>query len=168
MSSSPILKDKNAIVFGAGGSIGAAVAKEFAAEGAEVFLAGRTKSNVEKVAKEITVGGGRAHAAAIDAMNEVAVSEYIEDNAKRRGKIDIVFNAVGVPAKEYGNGKSAVELAIEEFMLPVTTVLKSQFITARAAARRLGDAEGLFRGRASASDCGSRKRSFAARGRGGI
>jgi len=75
VSSSPILKDKNAIVFGAGGSIGAAVAKEFAAEGAEVFLAGRTKSNVEKVAKEITVGGGRAHAAAIDAMNEVAVSE---------------------------------------------------------------------------------------------
>ena len=46
MSSSPILKDKNAIVFGAGSSIGAAVAKEFAAEGAEVFLAGRTKSNV--------------------------------------------------------------------------------------------------------------------------
>jgi NAD(P)-dependent dehydrogenase (short-subunit alcohol dehydrogenase family) len=137
MSSSPILKDKNAIVFGAGGSIGAAVAKEFAAEGAKVFLAGRTKSNVEKVAKEITVGGGRAHAAAIDAMNEVAVSEYIEDIAKRSGKIDIVFNAVGVPAKEYGNGKSAVELAIEEFMLPVTTVLKSQFITARAAARHM-------------------------------
>ena len=49
MSSSPILKDKNAIVFGAGGSIGAVVAKEFAAEGAEVFPAGRTKSNVPLV-----------------------------------------------------------------------------------------------------------------------
>ena len=94
MSSSPILKDKNAIVFGAGGSIGAAVAKEFAAEGAEVFLAGRTKSNVEKVAEEITVDGGRAHAAVIDAMDDVAVSQYIDDIAKRSGSIDIVFNAV--------------------------------------------------------------------------
>jgi NAD(P)-dependent dehydrogenase (short-subunit alcohol dehydrogenase family) len=134
MSSSPILKDKNAIVFGAGGSIGVAVAKEFAAEGAEIFLAGRTKSNVEEVAKEIIADGGRAHAAVIDAMDDVAVSQYIDDIAKRSGSIDIVFNAVGVPAKQYGNGKSAVDLTIEEFMLPVITVLKSQFITARAAA----------------------------------
>src|SRR6516165_7071139 len=79
-----MLQDKIAVVFGAGGSIGAAVAKEFAAEGARVFLAGRTKTNVEKVAKEITVGGGRAHAAPIDAINGGAVSEYIEDIAKRR------------------------------------------------------------------------------------
>ncbi len=40
MSSSQVLVAKHAVVFGAGGSIGAAVAKEFAAEGAEVFLAG--------------------------------------------------------------------------------------------------------------------------------
>ena len=125
MSSSPILKDKNAIVFGAGGSIGAAVAKEFAAEGAEVFLAGRTKSNVKEVAKEITADGGCAHAALVDAMDDTAVNEYIDDIAKRSGSIDIVFNAVGVPAKQYGNGKSAVDLTIAEFMLPVTTVLKS-------------------------------------------
>ena len=46
MNSSSLLKDKFAIVFGAGGSIGGAVAGEFAAEGAEVFLAGRTRANV--------------------------------------------------------------------------------------------------------------------------
>src|SRR5713226_4704907 len=67
-SSSSILKGKHAVVFGAGGSIGAAVAKEFAAEGAEVFLAGRTKSNVEDVTKQITAEGGRAHTHAIDAL----------------------------------------------------------------------------------------------------
>ena len=39
MSSSAILREKHAVVFGAGGSVGAAVAKELAAEGAEVFLA---------------------------------------------------------------------------------------------------------------------------------
>ena len=47
MNNSSLLKGKHAVVFSAGGSIGAAVAKEFAAEGAEVFLAGRSKSSVE-------------------------------------------------------------------------------------------------------------------------
>ena len=56
---------------------------------------------------------------------------------KQIGSIDIVFNAVGPLAKEYGNGKNAVDLAIEEFMVPLTTVVKSQFITARAAARHM-------------------------------
>src|SRR5215470_462713 len=137
MNSSPILRGKHAVVFGAGGSVGAAVAKEFAAQGAEVFLAGRTKSNVEAVTKQITTDGGRAHAAMIDALDEAAVNKYIDGIAKETGGIDIVFNAVGPQAQDYGNGKNAVDLAIEEFMVPLTTVLKSQFITARAAARHM-------------------------------
>lgn len=40
-------------------------------------------------------------------------------------------------AHEYGNTKHATDLAIAEFMLPLTTVVKSQFITARAAARHM-------------------------------
>src|ERR1700682_4797829 len=59
-SGSAMLKGKRAVVFGAGGSIGAAVAKEFAAEGAEVFLAGRSKANVEGVVKQIMADGGCA------------------------------------------------------------------------------------------------------------
>ena len=39
--------------------------------------------------------------------------------------------------REYGNGKHAVDLTIEEYMVPLTTVVKSYFITARAAARRM-------------------------------
>jgi len=137
MISSPILQEKNSVVFGAGGSVGAAVAKKFAAEGAEVFLAGRTKSNVEQVMKQITAAGGRAHAAVIDALDDAAVKNYFDSVAGQTGRIDIVFNAVGPLAKEYGNTKSAVELAIEEFMVPLATVVKSQFITARAAARHM-------------------------------
>jgi NAD(P)-dependent dehydrogenase (short-subunit alcohol dehydrogenase family) len=137
MNSSPILENKHAVVFGAGGSIGAAVAKEFAAEGAEVFLAGRTKPNVEDITKQITAAGGRAHTAVIDALDDAAVNEYIESIVKQTGSIDIVFNAVGPLAKEYGNGKHATDLPIEEFMVPLTTVVKSQFITARAAARHM-------------------------------
>jgi NAD(P)-dependent dehydrogenase (short-subunit alcohol dehydrogenase family) len=137
MNSSLILEGKRAVVFGAGGSVGGAVAGEFAAEGAEVFLAGRTKSNVEDVTRKITAAGGRAHAATVDAVNDAAVNEYFDGIAKQGGRIDIVFNAVGPLIDEYGNTKVATDLAIEEFMLPLTTVVKSQFITARAAARRM-------------------------------
>jgi 3-oxoacyl-[acyl-carrier protein] reductase len=126
-----------AVVFGAGGSIGAAVASEFATEGAEVFLAGRTRSNVEEVLKRITDAGGLAHAAALNALDDGAVVDYIESIVKRSGRIDVVFNAVGPLAKEYGNGTHAVGLAIEEFMLPLATVVKAQFISARAAARHM-------------------------------
>lgn len=60
-------------LFGAGGSIGAAVAKEFAAEGAEIFLAGRTKSNVEEIAKQITAICGKVQTAALDVLDDSAV-----------------------------------------------------------------------------------------------
>lgn len=40
-------------------------------------------------------------------------------------------------AKEYGNGKNAVDLPIEEFMVPLATMVRSRFITARAAARHM-------------------------------
>ena len=96
---SKLLKQKHAVVFGAGGSIGAAVAREFAAEGAEVFLAGRTKSNVEQVAKQIKADG-RAHAEVIDALDDVGVEKYIAGIAKQAGTVDIVFNATGPLAKE--------------------------------------------------------------------
>ena len=65
------------------------------------------------------------------------MDKYVDGIARQAGSIDILFNAVGPLAKEYGNGKSAVDLAIEEFMVPLTTVVKSQFITARAAARHM-------------------------------
>src|SRR6516225_3093520 len=132
-----MLKGKHAVVFGAGGSIGAAVAREFVKEGAEVFLSGRTKSKVEAIAKELEAGGGRAHAAAIDTCNDGAVNEYLDSIVKQVGKIDVVLDAAGPLAVEYGNGKFAVNLPIEEFVLPMATMVRSRFITARAAARHM-------------------------------
>jgi 3-oxoacyl-[acyl-carrier protein] reductase len=137
MGNSGILSGKHGVVFGAGGSIGAAVAKEFAAEGAEVFLSGRSKSSVEAVAKEIVAKGGRAHLAAIDTLDDAAVNQYVDSIVKQAGKIDIILDAAGPLAKEYGNGKVAVDLPIDQFMVPLETMVKSRFITARAAARHM-------------------------------
>lgn len=137
MNSTPIVMGKHAVVFGAGGTIGAAVAKEFAAEGAEVFLSGRTKSTVEAVAKQIAASGGTAHAALVDTLDDAAVNEYLDGIVKRSGKVDIVLDVAGPVAKEYGNSKMAVDLSVEEFMVPLATMVKSRFITARTAARQM-------------------------------
>ena len=131
----PILAGKHAVIFGAGGSIGAAVAREFAAEGAEVFLAGRTKLKVEEIAKQITAAGGKAQTAVIDALEDAAVNEYLAGIVKQTGKIDIILDSTGPLAKEYGNTKLAVDLPVDEFLVPLETVVRSRFITARAAAR---------------------------------
>jgi len=131
------MKGKHAVVFGASGSIGSAVAQEFAAEGAEVFLSSRSKPSVEAVAKEIAAKGGLAHAVAIDTFDDAAVNQYIDGVVKQTGKIDIILDAAGPLAKEYGNGKLAVDLPIDQFMVPLSTMVRSRFITARAAARHM-------------------------------
>src|SRR5215469_10722779 len=136
MNDSPILKDKRAVVFGAGGSIGAAVARKFGAEGAEVFLAGRTESTLDAITRQINDSGGRASYAVIDALDDSAVDEYLDRVAKQAGGLDIEFNATGPRITEYGNGKPAVDLPVAGFMV-AQTVLTSQFITARGAARRM-------------------------------
>ena len=136
-SRSAILEGKNAVVFGAGGTIGAAVAKEFAAEGANVFLAGRTKSKLEHVATQLAQSGGRAHINVVDTLDDHAVSKYIDEVANETGKIDIILDAAGPLAKEYGNTKFAVDLPVEEFLLPLETMVRSRFVTARAAARQM-------------------------------
>jgi NAD(P)-dependent dehydrogenase (short-subunit alcohol dehydrogenase family) len=137
MSTSGMLQDKHAVVFGGGGSIGAAVAQELATEGAEVFLAGRSPTSVEVVAKQITAAGGHSHAEVVDALDAGAVDDYLAAVVQQAGSIEIQFNATGPRISEYGHGKPAVELAVDEFMTPVATVLRSQFITARAAARQM-------------------------------
>ena len=136
MNDSPILNDQRAVVFGAGGSIGAAVARKFGAEGAEVFLAGRTEGTLDAVSRQINEAGGQARYAVIDALDDGAVDKYLDRVVEQAGSIDIEVNATGPRITDYGNGKRAVDLPVEEFLV-AQTVLTSQFITARGAARRM-------------------------------
>ena len=139
MNSTQMLKGKYAVLFGAGGSFGSVVAKEFAAEGAEVFLSGRSMPGVEDVAMRITADGGTAHVAVIDAEDPAAVDAYIDRIASEAGRVDVVFNLIGPRLAEYGGGKSAMDLSPEEFMAPLVKLVKSQFVTSRAAARHMVD-----------------------------
>ena len=106
-----MLQNKNAIIYGAGGSLGGAIAKAFAAAGASVFLSGRNLAPVQKVANEILASGGNAHAAQVDAMDEKAVNDYVSQVVQQAGVIDICFNLIdlqvvqNLPLVEYVAGR---------------------------------------------------------------
>src|SRR5687767_12488665 len=90
-----LLTDKVAVVYGAGGAIGGAVARRFAREGAAVFLAGRSLAGLERAAGAIAAAGGRARVAVVDALDEAAVAEHVAAVTAEAGRLDIAFNAVG-------------------------------------------------------------------------
>ncbi len=92
-----MLKHKVAVIYGAGGGIGGAIARAFAGEGARVFLTGRHLALVEAVAKDIAAAGGSAEAAEVDALDEQAVDEHLHSVIYTAGRVDISFNAVGIP-----------------------------------------------------------------------
>ena len=129
------LKNKVAVVYGAGGAIGGAVARAFGSEGARLFLAGRSLAPVEIVAKEVVSAGGTAEAAEVDALDEQAVDEHLEAVVDRAGRLDVSFNAIGIPNPK--TRASLVEIDVEQFLLPITTYTRSYFLTARLAARRM-------------------------------
>jgi 3-oxoacyl-[acyl-carrier protein] reductase len=129
-----LLKNKNAVIYGAGGSLGSAVAKAFAREGATVFLAGRTISTLEAVRQSILNNGGSAEAAVVDAMDEKAVAEFLDAVLRKAGSIDISFNAIAVNAVQ---NIPLYEMSLKDFMLPITISMQSQWVTATAAARQM-------------------------------
>jgi NAD(P)-dependent dehydrogenase (short-subunit alcohol dehydrogenase family) len=129
-----LLENKNAVIYGGGGRIAGAVARAFAREGAKVFLAGRTLATLDSVAQEILAQGGEAEAALVDALDEKAVDKHADTVAEKAGRIDVSFNAIG-----HGDvhGVSLMEMPFEDFARPIVTAMRTQFLTARAAARHM-------------------------------
>ena len=128
-----LLENKVAVIYGAGGPIGGAVARAFAREGARVFLAGRTKATLDTVADEIRAQGGIADTAVVDALDERAVDEYVDAVVEQAGSIDISFNLIS-----YGDVQEPLtEISVEDFTRPITTAMRAQFLTTRAAARHM-------------------------------
>jgi NAD(P)-dependent dehydrogenase (short-subunit alcohol dehydrogenase family) len=129
-----MLKDKVAVIYGAGGAIGAAVAHAFASEGAKLFLTGHKLAPVEAVAKDIVSADGSADAAAVDALDEQAVDKHLQSVIDHAGRVDISFNAVGIPDTTI-LGVPLTELDVEQFSRPIATYTRTYFLTARLAAR---------------------------------
>jgi NAD(P)-dependent dehydrogenase (short-subunit alcohol dehydrogenase family) len=126
-----MLEDKTAVIYGGGGAIGGAVARAFAGAGARVYLAGRSRARLEKVANDI---GDAAGVAEVDALDERAVAEHADAVAADAGGIDVALNAVSFP---FVHGTPLAELAVEEVMHPIEAFLRTNLITAKAVARHM-------------------------------
>jgi len=131
-----LLHDKIAVIYGAGGAIGGAVARAFAREGARLFLTGRKKGAVDAVARDIVAAGGSAEAAEVDALDERAIDRHLQSVIDKAGRVDVAFNAIGIPGTNI-LGVPLAELNVEQFALPITTYATSYFLIARMAARRM-------------------------------
>jgi 3-oxoacyl-[acyl-carrier protein] reductase len=128
------LENKNAIVYGAGGAIGGAVARAYACEGARVFLAGRTLAALDEAAADIRACGGAAETAQVDAMDKTAVDAHADRVARAAGSIDVSFNAVAVDVVQ---NIPLTEISLDDFLAPVTGICRTNFLTATAAARHM-------------------------------
>jgi 3-oxoacyl-[acyl-carrier protein] reductase len=129
-----LLRGKNAVIYGGGGSIGGAVARAFAREGATVFLAGRTRAALDTVAEDIRAAGGTVETAEVDALDERAVDEHADAVAGQAGSLDISVNVI-----THGDvqGTAIDEMDVEDYLQPVTTAVRTTFLTVRAAARHM-------------------------------
>ncbi|XVQ89893.1 SDR family NAD(P)-dependent oxidoreductase [Microbispora siamensis] len=123
-----LLQGKNAIIYGAGGGIGSVTARTFAREGATVYLVGRTKETLEATAEAVAAEGGTAHIAVLDALNEHAVNAHVEEI----GQVDVSYNLI---RRGDVQGTPLLEMAVDDFMAPIMAGVRSNFLTARSAAR---------------------------------
>jgi NAD(P)-dependent dehydrogenase (short-subunit alcohol dehydrogenase family) len=129
-----LLNDKNAIIYGAGGTLGREVARTFAREGANLFLAGRTRSTLDETAKAVEEEGRTAHVTVLDALDGSAVRAHVDDVATQAGRIDVSFNLI---TRGDVQAIPLLDMSVDDFMAPTQLGVRSQFITACAAGRHM-------------------------------
>jgi 3-oxoacyl-[acyl-carrier protein] reductase len=129
-----LLDNKTAVVYGGGGTIGGAVARTFAREGARVCLAGRTEATLDGVAREIRAAGGEVETARVDALDEKSVDDHADALAQRTGSIDVSVVAIGAGDI---HGTPVLQMPFEDFAGPIDDALRAHFLIARAGARHM-------------------------------
>ena len=126
------LKSKIALVTGAGGGLGRAIAKKYAAEGSAVLCTDRDLLAAKKIATEISNAGGNAEAFQADVSNPDNCEAQIDYAVKRFGRIDIAVNNAGISMH-----KLALDMTISDWENVLKINLTGSFLTAQAAARRM-------------------------------
>jgi 3-oxoacyl-[acyl-carrier protein] reductase len=132
------LENKIAIVTGASKGIGAAIAKNFAAEGAKVVVNyARSKKDADQVVKTITDQGGIAIAVQADISKETDVIRLFEETQKAFGGLDILVNNAGIYNYE---SIEAVSVATIQEQLNINIL--GPILTIREAVKLFGNKDG--------------------------
>lgn len=128
------LTGKIAIVTGGSRSIGAAIAKRLAADGATAAITyNASPDRAEAVVQEIVAAGGQAVALAADAGNPEAVRAAIAEVAQRFGKIDILVNNAGISVLG-----APEDIAFEDFQRILAVNVTGVFVATQQALKHMG------------------------------
>ncbi|MEV0107780.1 SDR family oxidoreductase [Nocardia sp. NPDC050799] len=128
-----LLENRTAVIYGAGGAIGSALAAGFAAAGAHCHLVGRTAATLDATAEKIRADGGRAETAVVDALDAAAVDDHADSVVRENGGIDISVNVITLN----GVFGPLIDISVPEFAGTMAEFLTSQLITTKAAARHM-------------------------------
>jgi NAD(P)-dependent dehydrogenase (short-subunit alcohol dehydrogenase family) len=120
-----LLGNKNAVIYGGGGSIGGTVAREFSREGARIFLVGRTRENLEAVANDIKADGGAAEVAVLDALDEQAVDEHAQAVVSQAGSIDVSLDLI---TRGDVQGIPLIDMTTDDLLRAVVNGLRSNMV----------------------------------------
>jgi len=131
-----LLQNKNLVLYGAGGSVGTAVAMAFAEEGARVFLTDITVDKIRETAEKIRERGGYAKFDLVDALDQPSVEDHLDRLKADNHEIDISFNLIGMLDIQ---GYPLVALEIDQILTTVNIAVRSHVITSSAAAKIMKD-----------------------------
>lgn len=128
------LKDKVALVTGAGSGIGEAIARRFAAEGAHVLVNYHPggKHSGETLEKELTQAGQSALAIAANVDNRAEVQEMVRQTISKFGRLDIAINNAGIEIK-----KPFIEVTDEEWNRVLGVNLYGAFLVSQVAVQQM-------------------------------
>ena len=126
------LKDKAAIITGAGSGLGEAIARRFAAEGSALLLCDKNARAVQALSEELSVQANGVLACEADVSDSVAVGEIAESCLKAFGKIDILINNAGISPK-----KAFLEYTEDDWDAVIDVNLKGEYLCARAVSEHM-------------------------------
>lgn len=121
------LKEKAAIITGAGSGLGEAIARRFAAEGASLLVCDKNAQAVEALSDELSAGVSGVQPREVDVSDSRAVQEMAESCLEAFGRIDILINNAGISPK-----KGYLEYTEEDWDAVIDVNLKGEYLCARA------------------------------------
>lgn len=127
------LQDKVALITGGGSGIGAATARRFAEEGAQVFICGRREQPLLDVVAEIESQGGKAVAKVADAGDEAAFEQLVNSVVADAGRLDVLVNN----AASIAGGSLVADTPLDEWRGTFRVSLDGLFFGTRAAMRQM-------------------------------